>query len=149
MNISTSLKYALGTTAGLIAYFIIMKIFGLEAQHELRIFNFVIVLAGVVLLHRSMYNAQPPHSYLNGLFSGFKMGAMATLFFIVFMGIYSTLIDPNFVEVLQSGSIWGGQLSIPQIVIATLFEGLGSCAIISFISMQYFKDLSSDFASDH
>ncbi|NVK04949.1 MAG: hypothetical protein HWD92_09000 [Flavobacteriia bacterium] len=138
--------YALKTAAGLIAYFLLMKLLGLEQMHQLRLFNFAIILAGTVALHRKMFRTDEHHSYIGGLFAGMRMGSISILLFLAFMSVYASIIDPNFIEVLESSGVWGGKLTLFQSVIAIVFEGLASTVVISYASMQYFKIYSEDIS---
>lgn len=137
---------ALKTAAGLIAYFLLMKLFGLVQIHELRLFNFAIILAGTVALHRKMFRTDEHHSYIGGLFAGMRMGSISILLFLAFMSVYASVIDSNFIKVMESSGVWGGKLTLFQSVVAIIFEGLGSTVVISYASMQYFKIYSEDIS---
>lgn len=141
MNIRNTLTYSILTTLGLIGFFVAMKLFGLEHVHELRLLNFFIILVGVAVLHRKMFKLDGNYGYLGGL-----MSALSIIIFMVFMSIYASVIDPTFIEVMEESSIWGGNLTLFQTGIAILFEGLASCIIISYTSMQYFKSYAQDKA---
>ncbi len=146
MNIRNTLTYSILTTLGLIGFFVAMKLFGLEHVHELRLLNFFIILVGVAVLHRKMFKLDGNYGYLGGLMSGIEMSALSIIFIMVFMSIYASVIDPTFIEVMEESSIWGGNLTLFQTGIAILFEGLASCIIISYTSMQYFKSYAQDKA---
>ncbi|KAB2814527.1 hypothetical protein [Phaeocystidibacter luteus] len=146
MNIRDLVSYALKTAAGLIGFFMLMKLAGLEQHHELRLFNFVIVLIGTFSLHRKMFLKDGNHGYFSGFFSGIRMSAMAIVFFMVFLSLYASIIDPQFIELAEDSGIWGGKLSLFQTGIAILFEGLASCIVLSYTSMQYFKPYVMDTA---
>ncbi|NVK29198.1 MAG: hypothetical protein HWE14_14185 [Flavobacteriia bacterium] len=146
MNIRDLVSYSLKTAAGLIGFFILMKLAGFEQHHELRIFNFIIVLLGIFALHKKMFLKDGNHGYFSGFFSGIRMSALAIIFFVVFLSLYASVFDPQFIEVVEDSGIWGGKLSLFQTGIAILFEGLASCVLLSYISMQYFKAYVEDKA---
>lgn len=134
------IKYGALTAVGLIAYFLLMKVFGLETNFFLRIFNFVFIIAGVYLLLNAMFKASDNEfSYFAGLGAGMVMTVTAIIFFLVFLGAYVTYIDPKFMEVLEDSQMWGADLELFEIAFAIFVEGLASGLIISFALMQYFK----------
>lgn len=145
MKFDTSMKYGLATGIGLMVYFMTMVAVDLENVVELRLFNFFIMMAGVYALHRHMYQTQAVKaSYLSGLFAGFRLSVIAVTSFVLFLGFYSILINPEFTEFLGSGNLWGASLTPYQAAVAIGFEGVASSLILSFLSMQYFKAFAVD-----
>ncbi len=134
-----SIRYGLRTALGLILYFLLMKILGLETNFFLRIFNFFILIGGTYLMLRSTVASGRPFSYLEGLAYGFTLTITSVVTFLLFMALYTGIIDPNFVAVLESSGMWGSQLTLQQAAFAIFIEGMASGAIISFSWMQYFK----------
>lgn len=134
------IKYGAITAVGLIAYFLLMKVLGLETNFFLRIFNFVFIIAGVYFLLNAMFKSSDNEfSYFAGLGAGIVMTVTAIIFFLVFLGAYVTYIDPKFMEVLEDSQMWGANLELFEIAFAIFVEGLASGLIISFAMMQYFK----------
>jgi len=137
-----TVPYAFYTAGALIAYFFLMKIFGLERNFYLRIFNFFIMGAGIFFLYRnSLVKDNNEHSgYLQSLMSGALLTIISVAVFIVFLGLYIRFLDPQFLEVLGSSGLWPvSGVSISQVVIGILIEGISSGFMLSFILMQYFK----------
>jgi hypothetical protein len=132
--------YGLGMGAALIAYFLLMKVFGLEANFYLRIFNFVILIGGVTLLLNSQVKKSPNTvTYFEGLGLGIRSTVTSVIVFIAFMAAYISLLDPEFMAILQSSQIWGNNLGLLEVTVAILIEGIASSFVISFGMMQYFK----------
>ena|SRR5690554_665813 len=137
-----TIPYALLTGGALIAYFLLMKLFGLETNFYLRIFNFVIMIAGIFLLYRNTFirGSHERVGYLAGLLMGLQLTVIAVGMFIAFLGIYIRFIDPGFMEIIESTGLWAtSEISIAQAVLGILIEGLASGFIVSFMLMQYFK----------
>ncbi len=135
------IKYGALTALGLIVYFVLMKLLGLETNFLLRIFNFVFIIAGIYAMYRVMYNApNEGPSYFAGLGAGVVLTVTAVLVFLVFLGAYVTYVDPSFMQVLEDSKIWGADLELVEITFAIFVEGLASGLIISFGLMQYFKN---------
>lgn len=134
------IKYGALTALGLIVYFVLMKLLGLETNFLLRIFNFVFIVAGIYAMYRAMYNApNDGPSYFAGLGSGIVLTVTAVIVFLVFLGAYVTYFDPDFMQILEDSQIWGADLELVEITFAIFVEGLASGLIISFGLMQYFK----------
>lgn len=142
-----SIVYGLLTALALVIYFLIMKVLGLETNFYLRIFNFVIIVAGVYALLNSMIKTDSNVSYFEGFGAGFRLTLIAVIAFLVFMGLYTKFIDPSFVKVLENTGIWGSNISLSQAAFAIFIEGMASGVVISFAWMQYFKKYISSKSS--
>ena len=138
-----SLRYAMMIYAGLVAYFFIMKILGLEEITELRLFNFFIVLAGLYrLIRESKMNGES--GYLQNLFLGFRTSAIAILFTGISLNIYVSVIDPSFMTVLSHSLAWGNNLTVQQATLGILIEGIASSFLMAYMIMQYMKNWVPD-----
>ncbi len=92
-------KYGLRIAAGLIVFFLIMRIIDLGHMTELRLLNLVILAAGIYL---ALKKFKATHSarlnYFRGLITGVATGGVASLIFGVFLFIYMKLdagLDEN------------------------------------------------------
>lgn len=148
-NMRRTIPYALFTAAALIVYFLLMKLFGLEKNFYLRIFNFFIMGIGIYLLFHNSFskkNIEPGAGYFQGLWSGTLLSVIAVGIFVVFLGLYMKFLDPGFLNALHEKSLW---LSTPVPILQTVFiilvEGLTSGFIISFTLMQYYKSIIQDY----
>lgn len=140
-----TVPYAFYTAGALIAYFFLMKIFGLEKNFYLRIFNLFIIGAGIFFLYRNslVRDKEERSGYLQSLFSGALLTIVTIVIFAVFLGLYIQFLDPELLNAISSG-LWPGIAgSVTQEVLVILMEGLASGFIISFILMQYFKSAIS------
>ena len=135
-----TIRFGLLTAAGLIAYFLFMKLIGQETNFALRFFNFFIIIGGTLLLFKRLFvDSEHRVSYFNGLISGVLMNVIAVATFLVFMAGYTTFLDPQFLGVLESSKIWGNHLGLLEASFAIMIEGIASGVVISFSWMQYFK----------
>lgn len=138
------LKYGLLTAAGLIVYFLLMKLAGLEHIVELRFLNGIIMAIGIVLAIRAYKTIQQGAriAYFKGIGTGLITAIVATVLFAVFMLIYIKAFDDRLLEVLSAERLFGERMSItPGVVVFTvlMLEGVISGFFISFIAMQWFK----------
>jgi hypothetical protein len=136
----TAIKYGLITTAGLIGYFLLMKLVGLHQIAELRMLNLIILIAGVWLAIRSYKRKTDDEmDYLQGFGIGMLTSAVSVIIFSVFIFIYLNFLDPAFMETLKQNEAFGQYLNPYMAAVAIFFEGMGSALILSFIIMQYMK----------
>ena len=137
------LKYGLFTALSLIAYFLLMKVFGLTHIIELRFLNGLIMATGVTLAVRALKNIR--HGNL-GYFEGLGVGALTsiigTTIFAAFMVVYIKTFDDTLLKVLSGNDYVGERMAItPGVVvfIVLMLEGVISGFMVSFIAMQWFK----------
>ncbi|MDX5429030.1 MAG: hypothetical protein LPK46_11215 [Bacteroidota bacterium] len=134
-----SLRFALFIYLGIVVFFLIMKVLGLESFTELRVFNFVIVLYGLYFLVRKNMDIHGT-DYFENLFLAFRTSALSILFTIISLILYLSWIDPAFMRVLEDSLLWGRDLSVIQVAMAIGVEGLASSFILAFMVMQYMKN---------
>ncbi|GAA4445646.1 hypothetical protein GCM10023188_49150 [Pontibacter saemangeumensis] len=137
------LKYGLLTAAGLVAYFLLMKLVGLMHVVELRFLNGIIMAVGVALAIKACKNVLGGEfSYFRGIGTGMITAVVGTVLFASFMVIYAKMAGGELIEMLSAERYFGERVeSTPGIVIFSvlLLEGIISGFMISFIAMQYFK----------
>jgi len=137
------LKYGLLTAAGLILYFLLMKLLGLAHIMELRFLNGIIMTGGVVLAIRGLKRMWGGNmGYFQGIGTGMITAVTGTVLFAVFMVLYIKLSDGEMLEVLSAERYFGQRMeATPGLVIFSVLvlEGVISGFMISFIAMQYFK----------
>ena len=126
--------------AGIVLFFLIMKVFGLEKIMALRMFNFVIVIWGINSAIKMNIFKNHETNYLSNIFIGIATSLIAVFASAISLLIYANFISPNFIHVLESSMLWGDNLSISLITIVIFFEGTASSVISSFIVMQYWKN---------
>lgn len=136
---NTSLRYGLFIYLGMVAYFFIMKLFGLQEITELRVFNFFIVLIGLYKLLQYNIQNKGETNYGKNFLSAIKASFFSVLLFSISMVVYLEFINPRFMSVLEHSKIWGSNLSVIQLSMAILVEGTASTFMIAFLLMQYFK----------
>ena len=136
----TALKYGLITAAGLIAYFLLMKLAGLVQIVELRMLNLFILIAGVGFAMREYKKrGEDEMDYLHGFGIGMLTSAVSVITFALFVFAYLNFFDPAFMETLRQEEAFGQYLNPYIAAVAIFFEGMGSGLILSFIFMQYMK----------
>lgn len=126
--------------AGIVGFFLLMKILGLDKVSELRLLNFTFVLWGINNAIKTNINTNKESLYFNNFSIGIGTSIVAVGLTIIGLIIYVDFINPAFIKVLEDSAFWGQNLSLGLIVFAIAIEGIASSVICSFILMQYYKN---------
>lgn len=125
--------------AGLATLFLIMKLFNLEQQTELRFLNVLIVAFVSSRMVNQIAKHERDYSYLNTLFTLFVTNVFAVLLSVAGLVFYVKVIDPPFVESFQYWILLSDKATLAQVVGALIIEGSGGSVIVSLIVMQYYQ----------
>jgi hypothetical protein len=132
------IKYGLLIAVALIAYFLLIRLVGLHDNHWLRIVNGVIVAYGIYsVIKKKKSIEKDSFEYFSGFGTGILTGAIATIIFVCFMGVYLFHIEPPFAELLMEYLAGAGGPEILLLILA--IEGVSSSVILSLTFMQKFK----------
>ena len=132
-------SHALKIYLGIVLFFFIMKLLGLEHITELRLANFIFVFWGINGAIKKNILKNNTNHYLSNLYIGFATSILGVILISVSLTIYIFYIQPSFINTIEDLNMWGTSLSPPLIAFAILIEGLASSIIITFILMQYWK----------
>ncbi len=131
------------TAIGLIGYFLLMKALGLTYLMELRLFNFVILLVGVIWSMRlHSKNSTENYNYFETLGNGCITVLIAVVPFSAFIYIYLSY-DTETMLMLKGNALMGNFLTPETAGIGVLAEGLSSGMIMAYIALSYFSRHSS------
>ena len=125
---------------GIVGFFLLMKILGLDHVSELRFLNFAFVLWGINNAIKTNINANKESLYFNNFAVGIGTSIVAVGFTIIGLIFYVAFINPSLINILEDTGFWGQNLSLGLIVFALAIEGIASSVICSFILMQYYKN---------
>ncbi len=126
--------------AGIVGFFLLMKILGLDEVSELRFLNFAFVLWGINNAIKTNITANRESLYFNNFSVGIGTSIVAVGFTIIGLIFYVDFINPSLINILEDSAFWGQNLSLGLIVFALAIEGIASSVICSFILMQYYKN---------
>lgn len=136
---SHAIKFGAITTALLIAYFLVMKAFGLVHNINLRFFNGVIMAVGIYWsISNLKKNDTANFSYFRGIAVGVATSFSVAVMFVIFMIAYM-MIFPDFLMELKTYEPQGIHLNYLTIGLMLFIEAMASGSMISFISMQWLK----------
>lgn len=144
----TSLSAGIFTGLGLIVFFLIMWFFNLHEHLELHYLNIIVLFFGLRYAIKKIRSISGEIRYFEGLKAGVIVSVISVVVFNVFMLVYATLINPSFLDFMESKINLGVFTSINETMIdimgLIIVEGLSSGFILTFILMQYYKSESSE-----
>ena len=139
-SFSVSLKYGIFIAMGLLAYFLVLRLFNLHENPWLRIFNGLIMAAGVFYAIKYYKLAsQDAFTYIDGFKTGMFAGFFATALFTVFMAVYMYHIDTSFAEMMLNDWFDGYGAGPGLLLFIVFIEGLASSVVLTLTFMQLFK----------
>ncbi|WP_299670887.1 hypothetical protein [uncultured Polaribacter sp.] len=121
-------------------YFFLCKLLGLEENPYLRFLNLGFVLFGIYLSIKESVTKNHEKQYITNLGIGIRTSALAVFLSIIGVVIYIKFINPEFITVMNNSFLIGGNLSLSEIVITLVIEGMASSFIGAFIIMQFYKN---------
>ena len=144
METSKIITYnALKIYLGIVVYFFIMKILGLENITELRLFNFIIVVWGINSAIKQNLYRNHNNTYLTNISIGFSTSIFAVLAVAFSLIFYISFIDPNLLLIMENSSVWGNNLTLGKVIFAIFTaHGLYLQCLKSMVS----KTTASDIA---
>ena len=135
-----SLKYGLIIAISLIAYFLILKIFGLHENPWLRLMNGIVMCLGIYYAIKNYKRrSEADFTYINGAKTGLLAGFISTAIFTLFMAIYMFHLDVAFTEKLLGDWFSDYEVGANILLFIIFIEGLASSVVLSLAFMQLFK----------
>ena len=130
-------NYGLRIAAGLIVYFLVMKLTGLSHHVELRLLNLVILVAGVFFALKKFKNTHEDRlNYFRALITGVSTAAVASLIFALFLFVYMRL-DSAMMESIIQNEPMGRYLNPYMAAFIVALEGVFSGLLVTFVLINY------------
>jgi hypothetical protein len=136
-----SVRFAIALTSSLIAYFLVLSLFGLHTNPFYSLFNGVIT--GFAIFEAIRYKRielKENYSYTAGFQAGIVTGFLATILFTIFMAIYATEVEPDFIGQLASTFSKSYDVGVGVFGFTVLLSGLATTVVLTLAFMQLFKD---------
>ena len=139
-SLSVALRYGVFVTTALIAYFLILRLFGLHENPWLRLFNGIAMAIGIfyAIKYYKLLTGDA-FTYVDGFKTGLITGFIATILFTIFMAVYMFHLDPDFTQKLLGEWFRNYGVGAGILVFIVLVEGLASTVILTLTFMQIFK----------
>jgi hypothetical protein len=130
-------NYGLRTAAGLIAYFLLMKVFNMAHVVELRFLNLVILIVGVFFALKKFKNTHTEHmNYFRGLITGVATAAIGSVIFAVFLFVFMK-VDTNMMNAIIENEPMGRYLNAYMAAFIVALEGVFSGFLVTFVLLNY------------
>ncbi|AXT52265.1 DUF4199 domain-containing protein [Aquimarina sp. BL5] len=134
-------KYGVMIAIGLIAYFLILSLIGMQTNPVFSLGNGIIVAFGLYkalkdykLEKGSAFEFQK--GFMAGLFTGFN----STLIFTIFFAIYVTNINTNFLPEMLANWSSHYHVGVGLVVFVAAIMGFATTFVLTLSFMQLFKD---------
>lgn len=134
------IKHAVLITFLIGGFFFLCKLFGLEENPFLRFMNLLFVVLGIRMAIKTNIYENKDTAYITNLGIGIQTSAFAVLLSIMGVIRYIEFINPDFLIIMDNSFLIGGKLSLAEVFISLLIEGMASSVIGSFIMMQFYKN---------
>lgn len=133
-------NYGIRIAVGVTAFFLLMKFAGFFHIVELRMLNVLILVAGIYLALKKFKETHQQHiNYFRALVVGVMTGAIGSILFAVFLFIYVSLIDQDFMVWLQQNEPMGRFLNPYIVSFIVALEGLFSGLLVTFVLINYLQ----------
>lgn len=130
-------NYGIRIAVGLIAFFFLMKIFGLGHNAELRLLNLGILTAGIWFALRKFKETHTDRlNYFRGLIMGVATGAVGSIIFGVFLFLYMQ-VDSEFMQSIRDHEPMGRYLNPYMAAFIVTLEGFFSGLLMTFILLNW------------
>lgn len=139
-NYALPIRFGIATSGCLIAYFLLLSLFGLHTNIFYSLFNGVITGFGIYeAIKYFKIRKTSAFGYSTGFVAGLVTGGVATLVFTIFFALYSTELNPGFLEKLSAQ--WANEFAnfeaIVFLIVATM--GFTTSLVLTLSFMQLFK----------
>jgi predicted membrane metal-binding protein len=138
---SIPIKYGVAIAAGLIAYFLILSLFGAHENPFYSLFNGVIMGYGMFesIKHYRLKKGNK-FKYQKGFMASLITGFNATIIFTIFFGLYATEFNPGFLDELITNWIKDYNTHIGIVLFVVAIMGFATSLVLTLAYMQLFKD---------
>lgn len=134
------IRYGLATSGSLVAYFLILALFGQHTNTFFSLFNGVITGFGIYEAIRAFKNQRgASFGYGTGFTAGMVTGTTATLLFTLFFALYSTEINPDFLPQLSTVFFEDFKNFEGIVFLTVAIMGLATTLVLTFAFMQLLK----------
>ncbi|MGO3238057.1 MULTISPECIES: DUF4199 family protein [Psychroflexus] len=139
-RISISIRYGTALAASLIAYFLILSLFDAHTQAGFSTFNMVITAFAIYDSIRSRkHELRENFKYENGVVSGLITGIFGTILFTVFMSIYTSELNPDFLDNLTGMMSKNLDVNPLMFSFVVAIMGFATTVVMTLTFMQLFK----------
>jgi Protein of unknown function (DUF4199) len=130
-------NYGIKIAAGLILYFLVMKLAGLGHHVELRLLNLFILVAGIYYGLKKFKETHEDHlNYFRGLVTGVAIGAVGSVIFAFFLFVWMKL-DEGMMQAIVENEPMGRYLNAYMAAFIVALEGVFSGLLVTFVLINW------------
>lgn len=138
-NLSVPLKYGIFIALALIAYFLILSLFGAHTNPYFSIVNGIIVAIGLYFAIKQVSKDRgDKFRYNEGFKTGIITGFTATVLFTAFFALYVEL-EAGFAEAILEMWRFEYAANVAMLVFTVALMGLATTVVLTLAFMQTFK----------
>jgi predicted membrane metal-binding protein len=149
MRFILPVRFGIATSGSLIAYFLILSLFGLHTNVFYSLFNGVITGFGIyeAIKYLRIQN-RDTFNYGRGFSAGIVTGFVATLIFTVFFAFYATEINLEFLPELSEQWFKNNNKEVGIVFFTVAIMGFATSIVLTLAFMQLFKS-SNNLKKQH
>lgn len=135
-----SVRFGIALASSLIAYFLVLSLFGLHTNPFFSLFNGVIT--GFAIYEAIRYKRielKSDYNYSSGFQAGIVTGFLATIIFTIFMAVYATEVEPDFISKIAQTFSNSYDVGVGVFGFTVLLSGLATAVVLTLSFMQLFK----------
>ena len=137
---NVAVKYGILVGIVYIVYFLVMWALGVIEVIELSFLSGLFLVIGIVVAISSYKKVRSGGiRYLEGFGIGATVGAVSSAILGLFLVVFLSTLDTEYLEHLQASSLFPEGLSLTLLFVLTILYGTVPGAWIAFIAMQWFK----------
>ena len=139
-NTTIPIRFGIGTSGSLIAYFLTLAALGLHTNGYYSLFNGVLTGFGIYEAIK-YYRFKNPETftYAKGFITGVVTGFTTTFIFTLFFALYATELNTTFLKELLAAGFKNYSTSEGAIFFIVAIMGLTTTVVLTLTFMQLFK----------
>lgn len=135
------IRFAIALTTSLIAYFLVLSLLDLHTNPFFSLFNGVITgFATYEAIRYRRIELGKDYNYTDGFTAGLVTGFLASILFTIFMAIYATEINPNFINELVVDFANHYDIGVATFGFVVLLMGFATSVVLTLAFMQLYKN---------
>lgn len=140
-NFLLPFRLGIAISGSLIGYFLLLSLFGLHTNPFFSLFNGIITGFGIfeAIRFRRIEHG-PNYTYSTGFTCGLVSGFVGTIIFSIFMAIYSTELNPDFIHNLLTSWDNNFKIGIGTFIFVVALMGFATTVVSTLTIMQLYKN---------
>lgn len=136
-----SVRFGIALASSLIAYFLVLSLFDLHTNPFFSLFNGVITAFAIYeAIRYKRIELKSDYSYTAGFQAGIVTGFLASILFTIFMAIYVTEVDPDFISKIAETFSKSYNIGVGVFSFTVLLSGFATAIVLTLAFMQLFKN---------